>query len=135
MILATGVNPIPEAYGHGQIVPITLAFLNQNENQIRGNCRPFCGSVMENEAQICTAQDWSIRPRGELPPLKSRLPPRRIRACRKCPEIVRGKRDMNSNSTSPAASGWTGLWIGRPFFPVFDNRTVSRGQRALPKRG
>ena len=35
VILATGVNPIPEAYGHGQIVPITLAFLNQNENQIR----------------------------------------------------------------------------------------------------
>jgi hypothetical protein len=35
LILASGVNPIPEAYRHGQIVPITLAFLDQNENQIR----------------------------------------------------------------------------------------------------
>ena len=35
VILATGVNPIPKAYRHGQIVPITLAFLDQNENQIR----------------------------------------------------------------------------------------------------
>ena len=35
VILATGVNPIPEAYRHGKIVPINLAFLDQNENQVR----------------------------------------------------------------------------------------------------
>jgi hypothetical protein len=29
------VNPIPKAYRHGQIVPIKLAFLDQNENQIQ----------------------------------------------------------------------------------------------------
>jgi hypothetical protein len=37
VILATGVKPIPEAYRHGLIVPITLAFLDQNENEIREN--------------------------------------------------------------------------------------------------
>jgi hypothetical protein len=35
VILASGVNPIPAAYRHGQIVPIKLAFVDQNENQIR----------------------------------------------------------------------------------------------------
>jgi hypothetical protein len=35
VILATGMNPIPEAYRHGQIVRINLAFLDQDENQIR----------------------------------------------------------------------------------------------------
>jgi hypothetical protein len=34
VILATGVNAIPEAYRHGQIVPIELVLLDQNENQI-----------------------------------------------------------------------------------------------------
>ena len=29
------LNPIPKAFRHGQIVPIELAFLDQNENQIR----------------------------------------------------------------------------------------------------
>jgi len=35
VILATGVKPIPEPYRHGQIVPIKLAFVDQNYNQIR----------------------------------------------------------------------------------------------------
>lgn len=35
VILATGVNPIPEAYRHGQIVPVDLLFLDQNKKVIR----------------------------------------------------------------------------------------------------
>jgi len=41
VILATGVNPIPEAYRHGLIAPITLVLLDQNENEIRENAELF----------------------------------------------------------------------------------------------
>jgi hypothetical protein len=34
VILATGVHPIPKAYRHGQSVPVTLAFLDHNQNEI-----------------------------------------------------------------------------------------------------
>jgi hypothetical protein len=41
VILATGANPIPETYRHGLIVPISLAFSDQNENEIRENGELF----------------------------------------------------------------------------------------------
>jgi hypothetical protein len=41
VIMATGANPIPEAYRHGLIVPIQLAFLDQNQNEIQENADLF----------------------------------------------------------------------------------------------
>jgi hypothetical protein len=41
VIMATGANPIPEVYRHGRIVPIRLAFLDQNQNAIRKNAELF----------------------------------------------------------------------------------------------
>ena len=107
VILATGVNPIPKAYRHGQIVPITLAFLGPKRKSNPGNCRPFCGSVVETEAQICTAQDWSIRPRESCPHSRAGYHPEGFELAASAQKF--GKRNMTSNKTSPAASRWTGL--------------------------
>jgi hypothetical protein len=41
LILATGANPIPEAYRHGLIVPIGLTFLDQDENEMQENADLF----------------------------------------------------------------------------------------------
>ena len=41
VIMATSANPISEAYRHGLIVPIQLAFLDQNQNEIRENADLF----------------------------------------------------------------------------------------------
>jgi hypothetical protein len=41
VILAIGANPIPKTYYHGLIVPIQLAFLDQNQNEIRENAELF----------------------------------------------------------------------------------------------
>jgi len=41
VIMATGANPIPETHRHGLVVPIQLAFLDQNQNEIRKNAELF----------------------------------------------------------------------------------------------
>ena len=85
VILATGVNPIPEAYRHGLIVPITVAFLDQNENQVRETADLLWIGCGNRSTNLCRAR-LAYSTVGELSQLASRLPARRIRVYRKCPK-------------------------------------------------
>ena len=107
VILATGVNPIPEAYRHGQIVPITLTVLDENENQIRETADLFVDRLWKPKPKSAR-RTTGLFDRGRIVPTQEPVTSQRIDSPSKCPEIARGKRSMNSNSTSPAASRLTG---------------------------
>ena len=91
-----------------KFVPADLVFpIRELARKLGGNCRPFCGSVVETEEQICTAQDWPIRPRENCPNSRAGHQPEGFELAASAQKF--GKKNMTSNKTSPAASGWTGL--------------------------
>ena len=67
VILATGVNPIPESYRHGQIVPIGLAFLDQNENQIRETADLFVDRLWKPKPKF-SPRKTGLFDRGRVAP-------------------------------------------------------------------
>jgi hypothetical protein len=67
VILATGVNPIPESYRHGQIVPIELALLDQNENQIRETADLFVDRLWKPKHKLAPRKP-SLFDRGRMVP-------------------------------------------------------------------
>jgi hypothetical protein len=52
VILAAGRNPIPDAYCHGLIVPITLAFLDQNENESLQDAELFVDRMWKSKRKF-----------------------------------------------------------------------------------
>jgi hypothetical protein len=69
VILATGVNPIPEAYRHGLIVPIQVAFLDQNENEIRGNGELFVDRLSKSRRKFVPRKS-GLYDRGGISPTR-----------------------------------------------------------------
>jgi hypothetical protein len=69
VILATGVNPIPEAYRHGLIVPINVAFLDQNENQIRENGDLFVDRLWKPKNKF-VPRNTGLFDRGRIVPTR-----------------------------------------------------------------
>ena len=108
VILATGVNPIPEAYRHGQIVPIGLAFLDQNENQIRETADLFVDRLWKPKHKFAPRKT-GLFDRGELSPPRAGYHPEGFELAASAQKF--GKRNMTSNKTSPAASRWTGMLV------------------------
>jgi len=66
VILATGANPVPEGYRHGLIVPIRLAFSDQNENDIR-KMRTICRSLSKPKRKFVPCKS-GLHDRGEIVP-------------------------------------------------------------------
>jgi hypothetical protein len=69
VILATGVNPIPKAYRHGQIVPIELAFLDQDEDQVRETADLFVDRLWKPKPKL-EPHKTGLFDRGRIVPLR-----------------------------------------------------------------
>lgn len=65
MILATG-RPMPEAYQHGMTVPFTLAFWDQNEDEIRQDAELFVDRTWRPKSKF-VRQENSLHAPGEMP--------------------------------------------------------------------
>jgi hypothetical protein len=91
VILATGANPIPEGCRHGLIVPIRLAFLDQNENEIRENAELFVDRLSKPKRKFVPRKS-GLYDRGKMVPTSATVSSQDARAPRapaleaKCPE-------------------------------------------------
>ncbi|MGC2183852.1 MAG: hypothetical protein WA637_11260 [Terriglobales bacterium] len=92
VILATGVNPIPEAYRHGLIVPITLALLDQNENQVRETADLFVDRLSKPKNKF-VPRKTGLFDRGRIVPTREPVTSQEDSSVPQVPEIMRGKKD------------------------------------------
>ena len=67
VILATGANPIPAVYRHGQIVPVTLVFLDQNENEIHENAELFVDRLSKRKRKFVPRKTGLYDPKTVAP--------------------------------------------------------------------